>query len=116
VRPEGIVGAVVSDDPATLNVATTEVLLDMVVTHVPVPEHPPPDQLANVEPPAATAVRVTDVPEFKAVELQVAPQLIPPTDDVTVPPPLPDLETVTVNVVGVVPPPPEYPGTSTPFT
>jgi len=31
--------------------------------HVPVPEHPPPDQPEKVYPLAAEAVKVTDVPE-----------------------------------------------------
>jgi hypothetical protein len=34
----------------------------MVTLHVPVPEHPPPLQPLNVEPPAALAVSVTTVP------------------------------------------------------
>jgi hypothetical protein len=34
----------------------------MVTVHVPVPEQPPPDQPANVEPNPAAAVRLTPVP------------------------------------------------------
>jgi len=45
-----------------LNVAVT-VTFDVIdTTHVPVPEHPPPDQPANVDPDAADADNVTDVP------------------------------------------------------
>jgi len=46
----------------TLKVAVTDVAAFMVTEHVPVPEHPPPLQPANVEPPAGAAVSVTDVP------------------------------------------------------
>lgn len=45
-------------------VATTFLAADIVTTQVPVPEHPLPDQPVNVEPPDATAVRVTIVPEL----------------------------------------------------
>jgi hypothetical protein len=34
-----------------------------VVVQVPVPEHPPPDQPAKVEPDVGDAVRVIDVPD-----------------------------------------------------
>lgn len=109
-----MVGAVVSP-AAVLKAAETEALADTVTAQVPVPEHPLPDHPANVEPPLAVAVRVTLVPEFKAVDVQVEPQEMPPTDDVTVPDPVPDFVTVRVYVVGV-PPPSEYPGTLVPFT
>ena len=59
----------------------------------PVPEHPPPDQPVNVDPASAEAVRVTLVPDVKYA-LHVWPQLIPGGVLVTVPLPVPDLETV----------------------
>jgi hypothetical protein len=46
----------------TLKVAVTDVAAFMVTEHVPVPEHPPPLQPANVDPPAGDAVSVTAVP------------------------------------------------------
>jgi hypothetical protein len=46
----------------TLNVAVTVVAALIVTAHVPVPEQPPPLQPANVDPPAAAAVKVTTVP------------------------------------------------------
>jgi hypothetical protein len=42
-----------------VNVAVTVVSLFTVTTQLPVPEHPPPDQPANVEPESAVAVSVT---------------------------------------------------------
>ena len=47
-----------------------------------------PLQLVKVEVPSGTAVSVTGVPLLKVVE-QVAPQLIPAGELVTVPPPVP---------------------------
>jgi len=67
----------------------------IVTVHVPVPEHPPPDQPAKLEPAADDAVNVTCVPEAKLDE-QVEPQLIPPGLEVTVPVPLPELDTLSV--------------------
>jgi hypothetical protein len=43
--------------------AATAVALVIVTVQVPVPEHPPPDQPVNVDPLAAKAVKVTDVPD-----------------------------------------------------
>ena len=48
----------------TLKLAVTVVAALMVTAHVPVPEQPPPLQPANVDPPAAAAVKVTGVPEL----------------------------------------------------
>ena len=59
---------------------------------VPVPEQPSPDQPVKVEPEAGLAVRATDVPELKLAE-QVEPQLMPLGLLVTVPEPVPVLET-----------------------
>ena len=47
--------------PAT-NVAVTVCAPFIVTTQVPVPEHTPPDQPLNVEPPVAAAVNVTAWP------------------------------------------------------
>ena len=67
---------------------------------LPVPEHPPPDQLANVAPPPAIALTVTiDVAAKGAA--QVVPQLMPAGDEVTVPAPVPALFTVSVKVAGL---------------
>jgi hypothetical protein len=56
-----------------------------------VPEQPPPDQPAKVEPETGVAVSVTDVPDANEAP-QVEPQLMPPEELVTVPEPVPDLE------------------------
>ncbi len=45
-----------------VKVAVTEVAAVMVAVHVPVPEHPPPDQPVKIDPLVAEAVRVIDVP------------------------------------------------------
>ena len=63
---------------------------------VPVPLHPLPVHPVNVEPDAADAVNVTTVPELYNSE-QSAPQLMPDGELVTVPEPVPDLLTVSVN-------------------
>jgi hypothetical protein len=44
-------------------VAVTEVAAVIVTVHVPVPEHPPPDQPVKVYPLFGEAVNVTAVPE-----------------------------------------------------
>jgi hypothetical protein len=59
-----------------------------VFTQVPVPEQPPPDQPAKLEPGAALAVRVTLVPFSNWAE-HLEPQSIPAGELVTVPEPLP---------------------------
>ena len=76
-----------------LNVAVTAVAAVTVTTQVPVPEHPPPVQPANVEPSAGNAVSVTAVPLAKLAE-QVVGQLIPAGALVTVPVPVPASLTV----------------------
>jgi hypothetical protein len=73
-----------------LKVAVTVVAVVTVTKQEPVPVQPPPLQPANVEPPAAVAVRVTGVP-------QVLPQVIPPVLLVTVPLPVPSLRTERVS-------------------
>ena len=55
----------VADVPLALNVAVTAVSALIITVHVPVPEQPPPDQPANVEPVAGVAVSVTCVPVLK---------------------------------------------------
>src|ERR1044071_1541510 len=67
----------------------------IVMTHGPVPAHPPPLQPANTESLRGDAVNVTCVPSSTVSE-QVPGQASPPGVEVTVPPPLPDVATVTV--------------------
>jgi hypothetical protein len=69
----------------------------MVTTQEPVPVHAP-LQPVKVEPADAVAVSVTDAPLVKPNE-QVAPQLIPAGELVTVPLPVPALASVIVAVV-----------------
>src|SRR3989344_6996638 len=67
---------------ATLNVAVTLVSVFSVSVHVPVPEHPPPLQPANVEPEVGVAVRVETVPGVTPETEHVVPQFIEPPDEV----------------------------------
>ena len=90
IREVGEAGATV-----VLNVAVTDPAAFMATAQVPVPEHPEPDQPANVDPPDAAAVRVTTVPLLKLAE-HVEGQVIPAGDDVTVPLPVPFSVTVSV--------------------
>src|SRR5438093_1599836 len=78
-------------------VAVTVVAVHTVTWQVPVPEHPPPLQPLKVEPAAGLAVSVTAVPLVKLAE-QVAPQVIPAGELVTVPLPVPAGVTVRVKV------------------
>jgi len=80
-----------------VKVAVTVVAAETVTTHDPAPEQPPPAQPVKVEPAAAVAVNVTAVPLAKLAE-QVAPQLIPAGELVTVPLPVPALLTVSAKV------------------
>ena len=80
-----------------MKVAVTVVAAETVTTHDPVPEHPPPLQPLKVEPAAGVAVSVTAVPLGKLAE-QVAPQVIPTGELVTVPLPVPALLTVSAKV------------------
>jgi hypothetical protein len=81
-----------------VNVAVTALLALIVILQVPVPEQPPPLQPAKNEFEFAEPVRVTEVPLVKAAE-QVAPQLIPEGELVTVPPPVPAFVTVRLYVL-----------------
>ena len=74
-----------------LNVAVTLLFAVIETGQEPVPEQAP-DQPANIEPETGLAVRVTEVPWANEAE-QVPPQLIPEGLEVTVPEPVPDLET-----------------------
>lgn len=81
-----------------MNVAVTDVAAFIVTVQVPVPEHPPPDQPANTDAPdVGAAVSVTTVAWRKLAE-QVAPQLMPAGELVTVPVPVPAFETVRAKV------------------
>src|SRR5437867_12462468 len=72
----------------SVKVAVTVVAAETVITHDPVPVHPPPLQPLKVEPAAGVAVTVTAVPLGKLAE-HVAPQVIPAGALVTVPLPRP---------------------------
>src|SRR5262245_45020463 len=67
----------------------------MTVVQVPVPLHPPPLQPSKIEPAAAAAVSVTELPVGNEA-LQVFPQLMPAGLLVTVPAPPPAFVTVRV--------------------
>src|SRR5262245_19886682 len=75
-------------------VAVTVVALVRVTVQMPVPEHPPPDQPANIEPPAAVAVSTTALPDGKLAE-HVVPHAMPVGELVTLPLPSPARTTVT---------------------
>src|SRR5439155_3628020 len=78
----------VSAKAGSVNVAVTVVAAEMVTVQVLAPAQPPPVQPAKEEPAADAAVRVTAVPLVKLAE-QVAPQLMPTGELVTVPLPVP---------------------------
>ena len=92
--------AQVPPPPLPLKVAVTDRDAVMDTVQFPVPVHAPLHP-ANVDPLAATAVSVTDVPLVK-LAAQALPQLMPAGDDVTVPLPVPTLLTVSAFVPGVV--------------
>ena len=70
-----------------MNVAVAVCAAFIVTVHVPVPVHAP-DQPVKVELVSGDAVSVTEAPEAYEAE-QLAPQLIPDGEDVTVPVPVP---------------------------
>src|SRR3989441_2703522 len=78
-------------------VAVTVVAGETVTTQVRVPEQPPPVQPVKVEPAAGVAVSVTAVPLAK-LAVQVAPQVMPAGELVTVPLPVPAGVTVRAKV------------------
>lgn len=78
------------------NVAVTVFAASIVVTQVPVPEQPPPDQPANVEVGPGVAVSVTRVPDRYSSE-QSRPHVMPIGFDVTVPVPVPVSSSESVN-------------------
>jgi hypothetical protein len=86
--------------PVVLNVAVTERAAVIDVVQGPVPVHAP-LQPANVDPLAAAAVSVTDVPLAKFA-LHVVPQFTPVGAEVTVPAPVPAFVTLSANVAAVV--------------
>ena len=77
--------------------AVTVVAAESVTVQGPVPEQPLPLQPPKVEPAAGAAVSVTAVPLAKLAE-QVAPQVMPAGELVTVPLPLPALLTVSAKL------------------
>jgi hypothetical protein len=81
----------------TLKVAVTDLAAFIVTVHVPVPVQAP-LQPAKVEPDAAVAVSVTEVP-LEKLAVQVPGQLIPAGLLVTVPLPVPAVVTDNANVV-----------------
>src|SRR5439155_10840692 len=83
-----------------VKVAVTVVAAEIVTVQAPGPEQPPPLQPLKVEPAAGAAVSVTAVP-FVKLAAQVAPQVIPPGELVTVPLPVPAGVTVRAKVWGV---------------
>jgi len=85
-------------------VAVTEVATLIVTVQVPLPVQPPPLQPLKVEPAAGAAVKVTMVPLANEAE-QVVPQEMPAGLLVTVPLPVPALETVSARVVVETPVP-----------
>jgi hypothetical protein len=77
----------------SVNVAVTVVACASVISHVGEVPVQPPIHPVNTEPTAGSAVSVTTVSGGKS-SAHVVPQSMPPTDDVTVPPPLPASVTV----------------------
>src|SRR5881398_1080884 len=84
----------------SVNVAVTVVAALRVTVQAPGPEQPPPLQPLKVEPAAGAAVSVTAVPLAK-LAAQVAPQVMPAGLLVTLPAPVPALETVSVKICRV---------------
>ena len=70
----------------------TDLAASIVTVQVPVPVHAP-LQPMKLDVPSGVAVNVTTAPASKDAE-QVAPQVIPSGLDVTVPPPVPVLDTL----------------------
>src|SRR5438309_5324937 len=81
----------------SVKVVVTVVAAESVTVQVPVPEQAPPLQPVKVEPATGVAVKVTAVPLAKLAE-QVAPQVIPTGELVTVSLPLPAMLTVSAKL------------------
>jgi hypothetical protein len=60
--PDVETAKVYGPDDGGAKVAVTITFVPAVITHVPVPEHPPPDQPEKMEPASGVAYKVTDVP------------------------------------------------------
>jgi hypothetical protein len=90
-----VVDVVVVVVVALLKVAVTALLKFIVKVQVVFVPEQAPDQPANTEPKSGVAVKVTEVPGEYDSE-QSKPQLIPTGFEVTIPEPLPDLETVRI--------------------
>jgi hypothetical protein len=84
---------VCEEDVIAEKLAVTVIAADITKTHLPVPEHPPPDQPANVEFPSGVTLSVTIEPASYPF-VQVVPHVMPEGDEVTVPEPVPLLFTV----------------------
>jgi hypothetical protein len=82
-------------------VAVTMVVAVTVTVQAPVPVHPPPLQPEKTESEPGVAVRVTAVP-LGYVPEQLGPQLMPPTELVTVPLPPPIFTTASPKICGVL--------------
>jgi hypothetical protein len=87
----------------SVKVAVTLVFEARVTLHVPLPEQPPPDQPVNVDSPSGSALSVTMAPSSNS-SLHFTPQSMPLGELVTVPPPDPSLETVSVRFATKVAP------------
>src|SRR5262245_21921855 len=86
--------------PPVLKVAVTERAAVIETVHAPLPLQAP-LQPPKVDPLAAEAVSVTEVPLLKFAAHAV-PQLTPAGEDVTVPVPAPAFVTLSANVAAVV--------------
>ncbi len=82
-----------------VNCAVTARASLITTVQVELPEHPDPLQAVNDDPVAGVAVSVTDDPSTKVSE-QSEPQSIPAGEEVTVPAPVPDFETIKSNCPG----------------
>src|SRR5881397_1452510 len=105
VMPAGLLVTVPAPAPALetvstragVKVAVTVVAAEIVTVQVPAPVQPAPVQPVKVEPAAGAAVSVMAAPLVK-LAAQIAPQVMPAGLLVTVPAPVPALETVRVKV------------------
>src|SRR5438067_1438116 len=104
--PEGVLVTVPVPAPTVVtvrtklgvNVAVTAVAAVRVTVHVPVPVHAPPLQPVKADPAAGVAVSVTTVPSSK-VDEQTPGQPMPGGLLVTVPEPVPAVDTIICGLV-----------------